>query len=94
MCSDWCYCVDNSVACVSVVFLEHCLGVSAIDQCDLCRLKCLNMPQDLIEVLLYYYPCFHMGFLDDILDQLDVKLASGVHLAIVQARAADSCNCI
>ena len=49
---NWCYCADNSVACVSVVSLKHCLGVSTIDWCDVCRLESLNAAQDQIKVLL------------------------------------------
>jgi hypothetical protein len=80
------YCADNGVACVSVIFLEHRHGpgVSVIDRRDLCGLKC-NAMQDPIEVLLHHRPCFGAALLDDIFDQLEVKLASGVHLAVVQA---------
>jgi len=67
-----------------VVFLEHGLGVSAIDGCDLCRLKCLNRVQDLIEVLLYHCPCFGIALLDDTLHQLELKLASSNHVSVVQ----------
>ena len=63
------YCADNSVARVSVIFLENCLGVSIIDWRGLfCGLKCLNAVQDPIEVLLHYRLCFGMALLDDILN--------------------------
>jgi len=69
----------------SVVFLEHRLGVSAIDWCDICGLKCLNRVQDPIEVLLYHHLCFGVALLDNILDRLEVKLTSGIHLAVLPA---------
>ena len=87
-CGDWCPCADYSVTRASVVFLEHRLGVSAIDQRDLCGLKHLNRVQDPIVVLLYHRPCFGVALLDNILDQLEVKLASGVHLAVVRVQAS------
>jgi hypothetical protein len=81
---DWCYCANNSVARTSVIFLKHCHSVSIIDWCDLCGLKC-NMMQDPIKVLLHHRPCFSTALLNNIFDQLEVKLASGVHLAVIQA---------
>ena len=65
-CSDWCYCTDKSVAHAGVIFLEHRLGVSAIDRHDFCGLKSLNAAQDQVEVPLYHHRCFSMALLNDI----------------------------
>jgi hypothetical protein len=83
-CGDRRCCADNGAARASVMFLEHRCGVSVVDRRGLCRPRC-NAAQGPIEALLHHRPCFGAALLDDTLDQLDVKPASGIHLAAVQA---------
>ena len=82
---DRCYCADNSIPRVSMVILEHRPGITAINRGRHRRLKCLNTTDNTIEVLLYPCACLGMALLDNILNKLEVKLTSGVHLAIIQA---------
>ena len=68
----------------SMMPLKHCCGVSVIDRHGLCRPKC-NAVQGPTQALLHHRPCFGVALLDDVLDQLEAKPASGTRLAVVQA---------
>ena len=68
----------------STMPLEHRCSVSVIGRRGLCRPKC-NAAQGLTQALLHRRPCFGAALLDDVLDQLEAKPASGTCLAAVQA---------